>query len=103
MSSSGRPNKASVSRVLRQAGWRPRNQERMGAAGFGCQGDRNGQVWVTYRPDATRDAESDVQRTQHIEDVIDSFARILRAAGYPTDWKPGARSLYVTGGKGAAA
>ncbi|MFD7554659.1 hypothetical protein ACFV9E_09015 [Streptomyces sp. NPDC059835] len=95
-----RAHRSAVSSVLKAAGWRPRNQERMTATGYNCQGDRDGRVWVTYRPDSTHDeGTTDEERSAHIADVIAEFARLLHAAGYPTDHKPGAKSLYVTGGK----
>ncbi|MEV8056532.1 hypothetical protein AB0P37_08385 [Streptomyces antimycoticus] len=92
-------NKLNVSRVLRAAGYRPKNNERMHSTGGYISSQEGPRVLVRHRFGPEADMMPDAEREDLRGAYNDAYATVLAEAGYPlADREPG-DPVRVTGGK----
>lgn len=96
---SGRANVREVSKVLKAAGFTPRNGERIMARSGYQASQGSAEVSVRWRDGADTDALSNLERDETRAAMNDAYAAVLAAGGYPVGARPPGGRVYVVGPK----
>lgn len=94
-------NAREVSKVLKAAGYRPRNGESMsGRGGYWAHQD-GPRVRISHRFGPEGDDMTEAQAADARAELHDDYARVLAEGGYPLDEREPGAPVYVAGGKSA--
>ncbi|MFD5784082.1 recombinase family protein [Streptomyces sp. NPDC126933] len=95
----GSANVREVSKVLKAAGYRPRNGESMsGRGGYNAHQDRQ-RVRVVHRFGPEGDAMTEQESAEARAELHDRYARVLAEGGYPLEAREPGAPVYVAGAK----